>query len=455
VSAVDLAARYAAGLLNDLGCSGISMAMPEPLPLHPAQHWAQSGLMALTGHAAGQPQLCPVPLIECADGALRALNSLLPQADLATLSGAGLLTERAALNGYSRNGRIAPGGSCRLIEALNGRLAVNLAREDDWAAVPAWLEQHIEPDDWSGVERVIADHDCGQLLERARLLGLAVGEDRWPDAPEPWFKFKPSQQAAAFVQSKPPLVLDLSALWAGPLCGDLLRRCGARVIKVESGQRPDGARLGNADFYDLMNAGKESLVLDLSTPAGCEQLRQIISQVDIVIEASRPRGLRQLGIVAEELFGENPQLIWLSLTAYGRGDDVAQWIGYGDDVAVAAGLSSVMRAASGESLIVGDAIADPLTGLHAALAVWSLWTRGQGGLLSVPMVDVVRHCLGFGLPRAVWSDPSELVRRQADWLARITAVQLPRSRRSSTAAADLGEQTQSIIKEFELREHME
>ena len=53
------------------------------------------------------------------------------------------------------------------------------------------------------------------------------------------------------------IVVDLSALWAGPLCGDLLARAGATVVKVESTQRPDGARRGPAEFFDLLNGRKQ------------------------------------------------------------------------------------------------------------------------------------------------------------------------------------------------------
>ena len=63
-------------------------------------------------------------------------------------------------------------------------------------------------------------------------------------------------------------MIDLSALWAGPLCGDLLAGAGATVVKVESTQRPDGARRGAHAFYDLMNGRKRSVALDLHEPQG-------------------------------------------------------------------------------------------------------------------------------------------------------------------------------------------
>src|SRR5581483_6493598 len=100
-----------------------------------------------------------------------------------------------------------------------------------------------------------------------------------------------------------------------------------------------------------------------ATEDGREQLRRLIAQADVVIEASRPRALRQLGIDAEEAVASGT--VWVSITAYGRapGDDLL--IGFGDDVAAGAGL--VARDDRGP-LFAGDALADPLTGVQAASA---------------------------------------------------------------------------------------
>ena len=191
-------------------------------------------------------------------------------------------------------------------------------------------------------------------------------------------------------------MVDLSSLWAGPLCGQLLQQLGAEVVKVESLHRPDGARRGPSTFFDLLNAGKASVALDFATAEGRAQLATLIESADIVIEASRPRALRQLGIDAEAICARRPGLIWLSITAYGRAPATENWIGYGDDVGVAAGLSALVRAQTGERRIVGDAIADPLTGIHAASLAWQAWRSGAGGLIDLSMYSVVRRCINWG-----------------------------------------------------------
>ena len=115
------------------------------------------------------------------------------------------------------------------------------------------------------------------------------------------------------------VVVDLSSLWAGPLCTRLLRDAGATVIKVESRVRPDGARLGPPAFFDLLNAGKEELVLDFAAQA--DELRDLIVRADVVVEGSRPRALAQFGISAEDFLErhDGPR-VWVSLTGYDRAD---------------------------------------------------------------------------------------------------------------------------------------
>src|SRR3546814_7144714 len=95
--------------------------------------------------------------------------------------------------------------------------------------------------------------------------------------------------------------------------------------------RVDGARRGNAHFYALLNQGKQCLSLDPATAEGRAQLLCLIGRADIVIESSRPRALRQLGIDAEKLVCSRPGLTWIAISGYGRTVPEAAWIAYGDD----------------------------------------------------------------------------------------------------------------------------
>lgn len=441
----DLAIAHARALLADLGEAEHSpIAAPTD---HPAVAWALSGAMALTGRADGPPRVCPAPLASCADGALAALAYIAGSPALAGLRGATLLGERAAIAGYGRNGRISPGGACRLLRVADGWIALNLARPDDWEMLPALVGRDIART-WPALEDAVRSEAAEPLVAQGRLLGLAIAASAPPAKADRWFSIVAEPNPQEPPRRAAPLVIDLSGLWAGPLCGHLLGLAGARVIKMEAIGRPDGARFGPIAFFDLLNSGKESAVLDFRTSAGRDQLRWLLGRADIVIESSRPRALAQLGISAEEIVAEHPGLTWIGITGYGRSGEAANWIAFGDDAGVAAGLSALLPEPDGSPIFCGDAIADPLTGLHAALAAWSRWRSGKGGLISLALRDVTAWCATFDEPSSV-AAASE---RELAWtrlLGERGIVAAPLSaRKAAEPARPLGADTDSVLSEL-------
>ena len=446
------ARAYASRLCGDLGVDRVPL--PRGAAAHPARRWAASGAMALTGHRDGPPLMCPVPLASCADGALLALQAVADVADGTLPPGSELLSERAALAGLTRNGCISAGGACRLLDCADGRIAVTLARQHDWAALPAWLEDdrlEVMPGGaaaWEAVAAAIAREPVETLLERGRLLSLAIAADRFEvDPASRWYMIDCENEAARAHPRRQPLVLDLSALWAGPLCTHLFQLLGARVIKVESTLRPDGARMGAAAFYDLLNHDKASVALDFRSPRDLDLLRHLLARADIVVESSRPRALQQLGIDSAAFCSAGSGLTWLCLTAHGREPPKDGWIGFGDDTAVAAGLSTIMRRASGESLFCADAIADPLGGMHAALAGWWSYRRGGSRRITLSLRGVLRNCIEFGAPL----DRPGLRERQARWTSEAGTAAgdawCKTARRPKGTARPLGADNAAVIAE--------
>jgi crotonobetainyl-CoA:carnitine CoA-transferase CaiB-like acyl-CoA transferase len=243
-------------------------------------------------------------------------------------------------------------------------------------------------------------------------------------------------------------VLDLSALWAGPLATQLLADAGARVVKVESASRPDAARQGPSALFDLWNGDKQSVVLDLRSARGRAQLAALARRVDCVVESARPRALLQLGLDAAAWLAEAPGRTWLSLTGYGRDDPAPGRVAFGDDAAVAAGLAA--RTGDAEApLFCGDAIADPLAGLHAALALLASWQAGGGHLLDVALRDVAAYALAFepSAPEAARviaaADGFEV-----ECAGRREPVSPPRARRPRRAARPLGSDTAALLAEL-------
>jgi hypothetical protein len=297
--------------------------------------------------------------------------------------------------GLTRHGAISCGGTTRLVRAADGWFAVGLSREDDIDAVPAWLELDGPSSDvWSDVEAVALQRPVDYLEARGVLVGLPVAALRGTESPA--LASSPADVTPYGMRrraERPPVVVDLSSLWAGPLCSHLLERNGARVIKVESAHRPDGARTGSPRFFDLLNQGKQSVLLDLRTTDGRGTFRRLIASADVVIEASRPRALEQLGVIADELLrDESGPDVWISITGYGRAGDAGRRVAFGDDAAVGGGL--VVYDDLGPCFCV-DAIADPLTGMVAAATALDLLHRGrQRSLVDIAMAKVAGHFAG-------------------------------------------------------------
>lgn len=437
----DAAAQWAQRLLVDL-----ELEPGSPLRTRgesSAEAWARSGALWLTGPEAA-PALCVAPLPSAMDGAFAVLCSLAPGPGLGSLDVASLLCERAAIAGLTRRGRVAPGGSCRLLPARDGWVAVNLPREDDVRSLPAWLgvlpENGSVP--WAAASSVVASTPALELVERARMLGLAVARVAEAPAAAPcWYRVH-DRGASGPASSEPPRVVDLSALWAGPLCGDLLRRAGAEVVKVESIRRPDGARAGPGAFFDLLNAGKRSVALDFQCAEGQAALRRVVDWADVVIEASRPRALSQLGLDAASWIRARPGRVWLSLTAYGLDPPHREWIGFGDDVTAASGLAFLVP---GAPWSIADAPADPLAGLHGALATLAARQRGASVRLDVSLWAVAAAVAGAAAP----SHAAAVSRRGDGFVVeqpgRSIRVEPPAARAAPCHAAALGADTASVL----------
>jgi hypothetical protein len=341
--------------------------------------WAASGGMNLTGHQGGPPSARPAAgfgLLARVCDAFARLTGV--RADPSTI-----LTERARRENLRRKGHVSANGKTRLIHAADGWCAITLSRPDDLAAVPAIIGSPAVSDPWDALESAARQMSATDLAARVQLLGVPGAA--LPAAPPAGTATgcRTSRIApAGSVQLDGAVVADLSAMWAGPLCGQLLTRAGARVIKVESATRPDGAR-GHRSFFNRLHAGQQQVVIDFGSRPGRAELAGLLRAADIVIESSRPRALRQLGLAPEVLPHREGQ-VWLSITGYGRGDP--DKVAFGDDAAVAGGLVGLDD--DGDPVFCADAIADPLSGVRGALAVAEAVAAGGGMLIDLSMRDV-------------------------------------------------------------------
>ena len=348
--------------------------------------WADSGALALTGRSDGPPLIPPGAAASYVRAQLSRLGVHAPA----------LLSERAAYAGLRRSGPWSCGGRFRVLPTADGHFGISLARATDAELVPALIGR-ASVDPWADVFEWAAASTTDDAASRAELLGLPGGAVPTQD-PGPGVT---SRQLGERAPRREPLVVDLTSLWAGPLCAHLLGMTGARIVKIESHTRPDGARGGPPAFFDLLHRGHEQLVLDL--PHDLPALRRIIASADLVLESSRPRALLQLGLHAEEFVADGTS--WLSITARGRTSNA---VGFGDDVAACAGL---VVADGSDLLPIGDAVADPLAGVAAAIAAHDALLSEEARLIDVSMLGVAAELRGPQADGRIFLGPDN------DWLA--------------------------------------
>jgi len=276
------------------------------------------------------------------------------------------------------------------MRARDGRwLAMNLARRSDVDLLAAWMRRDWEGPPWDAVPRALEGMTADDAVERAQLLGIPAAVAVSPTT---------DPRAVTVTEGTTPQgtrhVVDLSALWAGPLCARLLGTRGVPVVKVEHVGRPDGARAGAPEFWDRLNGQKHEVTLDFASGSGRAALDALLDEASVVVTSARPRAIDQLGLGLRERV-DRAGLVWVSITGYGRETKWRDRVAFGDDAAVAGGLA-VAAGAEDAPVFAGDAPADPLAGLTGALAAASALEERRGAVIDVSMRDVVAMALAAG-----------------------------------------------------------
>ncbi len=406
--------------------------------------------MELTGPADAQPQFAAGALASAACGAGMLLRRLAPKSVLARLDAPALLAERAAIAGLVRQGEVSAGGGARLFPTQTDHLAVNLPRDEDWRLTPAWLQADqigfAAAKDWQALGQLVAKQDAKGLVERGRMMGLAIAPARKTiPRDRPLFTIQHTSERSPIRNLRPIRLLDLSSLWAGPLATSLLAMAGIQVLKIESPTRPDGARRGPEAFFQLLNGNKSGCALDLHQPHDRAVFERLLDGADIVVESARPRALRQLGFDAATWVQDRRGRLWASLTGYGRS---REWIAFGDDAAVDAGLAWSPEPDGSEPFFCGDAIADPLAGLTLAALLLVLGRNGRGGLLDLSLSHCAAHAASLpneGLSLPVEAGPEGWCVVEA---GQTSTIEKPRARSPRGQAPRLTAPSERLIDEW-------
>ncbi len=193
-------------------------------------------------------------------------------------------------------------------------------------------------------------------------------------------------------------VLDFTRVLAGPYCTKLLRDLGADVLKIE----PPSGDIGRAGtphvgpmslYYIQQNAGKRVLSLDLNYEPAREIVRDLVRDVDVLVENFRPGTLERFGFGYEAVRALNPRIVYASLSGYGQATSWRTRPAFAPTVQAEIGHTHALQQHFGDALREvrndGSSHADVYTGLQGVIAVLAALQQrsrtGEGQSIDVSM----------------------------------------------------------------------
>ncbi len=196
-------------------------------------------------------------------------------------------------------------------------------------------------------------------------------------------------------------IIEVGHMLAGPYCGLLLADLGADVIKIE----PPGGDIGrhvsphsvgphNAYFASL-NRNKQSIVLDLATPAGREALQQIVGHSHALLTNLRPSAIRKLGLTYKDLAQWNKKLVCVALTGYGLDGPFAERPAYDYVIQALSGVMTLTGEPDAPPAKTGYSAVDNSAGMMAAIGLLAKIIEGRGGQVDVSMYDTMLSQLNY------------------------------------------------------------
>lgn len=204
-------------------------------------------------------------------------------------------------------------------------------------------------------------------------------------------------------------VLDVTNVLAGPFCSFQLVLLGAEVIKIEQPENGDLARrlgAGIKENTDLMgasfvavNAGKQSVTLNLKSLEGKEIFKKLTAISHVVIENFRPGVMARLGLDYAALAEVNPRLVYCAISGFGQEGPLAMRPAYDQVIQGISGVMHVTGDAQSAPLRVGYPICDTMGGITGAMSICAAlvdsMTTGQGRRIDVSMLESTLASMGW------------------------------------------------------------
>ena len=182
-------------------------------------------------------------------------------------------------------------------------------------------------------------------------------------------------------------VVDFSRIVAGPHCTMCLADLGAEVIKVEDTGHGDDIRHHkppeikcDSPYFLSLNRNKSSIGIDFTSKDGKDVVHDLIATADILVENFRTGVMERHGLGYDLLKKSYPNLIYCSISGYGRTGSQATRAAYDPVVQAESGLMATNGSSESGPMRTGLAVTDMQTGLYAAQSILAaLFARERGG----------------------------------------------------------------------------
>jgi itaconate CoA-transferase len=204
-------------------------------------------------------------------------------------------------------------------------------------------------------------------------------------------------------------VIAMEQAVSAPMCTRVLADFGARVIKIENPKGGDFARdyddvvNGMAAHFVWANRGKESVTLNLKSPAGMDVLHRLLAGADAFVSNLAPGATARLGLGPADLRAKHPQVIPVEIDGYGPGGPLSEKRAY-DLLVQAESGSCAATGYPGMPAKPGAPVADITTGLYSALSIMALLLgRARTGAaeaapaVAVSLFDTMTDIMGYQL----------------------------------------------------------
>jgi crotonobetainyl-CoA:carnitine CoA-transferase CaiB-like acyl-CoA transferase len=192
-------------------------------------------------------------------------------------------------------------------------------------------------------------------------------------------------------------VVDLTRTLAGPFCTMMLGDMGADVVKIEEPEQGDETRSwtpfwnGESTQFVSFNRNKRSMTINLKEQEGVNIVLALAEKADVVIESFRAGTLDRMGLGYDAIKELKPDIIYCSISGYGRTGPLSEKPGYDLLIQAYSGLMGLTGEPDGRPLRVGFSLVDLFTGMMAygsiVTALYHRQQTGQGQWIEAALLD--------------------------------------------------------------------